>query len=126
MSVDLPHFQKGTHLSRFIEVLNRYEGELDMNTLSTILGILNERMGANRARLEATFPYTQLIQVMSRKEALLLMILSEGILVPIAVVSMIAAIKLGPVSLVATIAGTRPIFVLLYSTSLSVPGIRNF
>ena len=50
--------------------------------------------------------------------------LSEGILIPIAVTSMIAATKLGPISLVATIAGTRPIFVFLYSTILSLPRIQ--
>lgn len=66
----------------------------------------------------------QVFDAMKKREALGLMLLSEGLLVPIAVVSMIAATKLGPVSLVATIAGTRPIFVLLYSAVLSLSGVR--
>ena len=68
--------------------------------------------------------FREIRQVVRSKEALLLLLLSEGILVPIAVTSMIAATKLGPISLVATIAGTRPIFVFLYSTVLSLPSIR--
>ena len=50
--------------------------------------------------------------------------LSEGILVPLSVVLMITATSLGPVSLVATLTGTRPFFVLLYSSLLSVSGLR--
>ncbi|MDA1228855.1 MAG: DMT family transporter [Chloroflexi bacterium] len=68
--------------------------------------------------------FREIKQVVRSKEALLLLLLSEGILVPIAVTSMIAATKLGPISLVATIAGTRPIFVFFYSTVLSLPSIR--
>lgn len=30
MSVDLPHHTKGTHMSRFIEILNEYQGEMNM------------------------------------------------------------------------------------------------
>ena len=66
----------------------------------------------------------QLLKVMRQKEALLLMVVSEVILVPIAVVSMIAAIKLGPVALVATLTGTRPLFVFVFGTVLSIPRIR--
>ncbi|MCI0868240.1 MAG: DMT family transporter [Chloroflexi bacterium] len=68
--------------------------------------------------------FREIKQVVRSKEALLLLLLSEGILIPIAVTSMIAATKLGPISLVATVAGTRPIFVFLYSTVLSMPRIR--
>lgn len=68
--------------------------------------------------------FREIRQVVRSKEALLLLLLSEGILVPIAVTSMIAATKLGPISLVATIAGTRPIFVFFYSTVLSLPAIH--
>ena len=38
MSVNLPHEFKGTHMSRFIEVLNSHRGEITMRTLPTILG----------------------------------------------------------------------------------------
>ncbi len=33
MAVDLPHHFKGTHMSRFVEVLNAYRGEVTMRTL---------------------------------------------------------------------------------------------
>lgn len=68
--------------------------------------------------------FREIRQVVRSKEALLLLLISEGILIPIAVTSMIAATKLGPISLVATIAGTRPIFVFVYSIILSLPGIQ--
>ena len=33
MSVHLPHHFKGTHMSRFLEVLSKHEGEVTMRTL---------------------------------------------------------------------------------------------
>src|ERR1017187_7615994 len=33
MSVNLPHEFKGTHMSRFIEVLNEHRGEITMRTV---------------------------------------------------------------------------------------------
>ena len=57
MSVDLPHDVKGTHMSRFIEILNAYEDELGIDTLASILGTIRERLGASSARVEADFPY---------------------------------------------------------------------
>jgi len=48
----------------------------------------------------------------------------EVVLVPAAVLLMITATKLGPVSLVATVTGTRPVFILLYSTLLSLPSLK--
>jgi drug/metabolite transporter (DMT)-like permease len=67
---------------------------------------------------------THLRQTMRSREALALLLVSEVLLVPVAIVLMITATKLGPVSLVATITGTRPIFILLYSTVLSLPSLR--
>lgn len=57
MSVGLPHHFKGTHMSRFIEVLNEHRGEVTMRTLPTILCDLKERLAAETARIEARFPY---------------------------------------------------------------------
>lgn len=31
MSVNLPHHFKGTHMSRFIEILNKHRGEITVN-----------------------------------------------------------------------------------------------
>lgn len=63
-------------------------------------------------------------QAMQSKEALALLLVSEVLLVPGAIVLLITATKLGPVSSVATITGARPIFILLYSTVLSLPSLR--
>lgn len=56
-SVSLPHHFKGTHMSRFIEVLDAHRGELTMRTLPTILRAMKQRLEAESARLEVRFPY---------------------------------------------------------------------
>ena len=57
MSVGLPHDFKGTHMSRFLQVLTEHEGEFTMNTLPEILHELKERLDAKTAHLEVSFPY---------------------------------------------------------------------
>jgi GTP cyclohydrolase IB len=57
MSVNLPHHFKGTHMSRFIEVLNEHRGELTMRTLPAILDELKRRLDARSAHIEVRFPY---------------------------------------------------------------------
>jgi GTP cyclohydrolase I len=57
MSVSLPHHFKGTHMSRFIEVLNNHRGEITMRTLPQILHELKERLDAESAHIEVKFPY---------------------------------------------------------------------
>lgn len=57
MSVNLPHEFKGTHMSRFIEVLNSHRGEMTMRTLPRILAELKEKLSAESAHIEAEFPY---------------------------------------------------------------------
>jgi GTP cyclohydrolase I len=57
MSVSLPHNFRGTHMSRFVEVLNEHRGEVTMRTLPTILHELRERLEAESASIEVTFPY---------------------------------------------------------------------
>lgn len=57
MSVNLPHHFKGTHMSRFIEVLNQHHGEFTMRTLSEMLCELKQRLAAEAARIELSFPY---------------------------------------------------------------------
>ena len=57
MSVTLPRHFKGTHMSRFIEVLNDHHDEVTMRTLPAILRALKERLEADRARVEVQFPY---------------------------------------------------------------------
>lgn len=57
MAVNLPHHFKGTHMSRFIEVLNAHRGEVTLWTLPVILGDLRARLDAESARIEMSFPY---------------------------------------------------------------------
>jgi GTP cyclohydrolase I len=57
MSVNLPHHFKGTHMSRFIEILNEHRGEVTMRTVPMILRTLQTRLDAESARIEVYFPY---------------------------------------------------------------------
>ncbi|MCE1245803.1 MAG: GTP cyclohydrolase FolE2 [Firmicutes bacterium] len=57
VSVNLPHDLKGTHMSRFVEILNDHRGEMTMNTLPAILREMKERYQAQSARMEMSFPY---------------------------------------------------------------------
>jgi GTP cyclohydrolase IB len=57
LSVSLPHHFKGTHMSRFIEVLNDHRGEVTMHTVPVILADLRSRLDAESARVEVEFPY---------------------------------------------------------------------
>jgi GTP cyclohydrolase I len=57
MSVGLPHEFKGTHMSRFIEVLEEHRGEVTVRTLPRILKALRDRLKAETAHMEVVFPY---------------------------------------------------------------------
>jgi GTP cyclohydrolase I len=57
ISVNLPHQFKGTHMSRFIEVLNVHHGEFTVRTLPAMLCELKQRLSAEAARVEVAFPY---------------------------------------------------------------------
>src|SRR6478609_2432105 len=51
MSVSLPHHFKGTHMSRFLEVLAHHQGEMTMRTLPDVLHDLKERLDAESAHI---------------------------------------------------------------------------
>ncbi len=57
MFVNLPEDFKGTHMSRFIEVLNRRHGRITLNNFLTILGELKQTLNAQAAHMEMEFPY---------------------------------------------------------------------
>ena len=57
MYVDLPHHYKGTHMSRFIEVLSRHRDSISTQSIPTILSDIKERLDAASAHLELSFPY---------------------------------------------------------------------
>src|SRR5438105_514795 len=57
LSVSLPHHFKGTHMSRFVEILEKHRGELTMHTIPSLLRDMRHRLDADRARVEVRFPY---------------------------------------------------------------------
>lgn len=56
-TVSLPPGVKGTHMSRFVEVLNGVHGELSLKNLPGVLAEVQRRLGAERAQLDVRFPY---------------------------------------------------------------------
>lgn len=57
MYVNLPHRFKGTHMSRFVEILNRFHGEINLKSFHLILQEMKERLDAEAAHVEIEFPY---------------------------------------------------------------------
>ena len=57
MYVDLPHYFKGTHMSRFLEVLNEYRGEISIVNFPDILRKIKKVLNAGSASVEIEFPY---------------------------------------------------------------------
>jgi len=55
--VDLPREFKGTHMSRFVEVLTRHHSEIDIRNISNILDEIKTYLKAKTAHLELSFPY---------------------------------------------------------------------
>jgi GTP cyclohydrolase I len=57
MFVDLPHHFKGTHMSRFIEVLNAHGSGVHVENINDILHAMQKKLNAATAHLEIEFPY---------------------------------------------------------------------
>jgi GTP cyclohydrolase IB len=57
LSVGLPHESKGTHMSRFVEVIERHRGELTVNTIQSVLEDLRTTLDTESARIEVAFDY---------------------------------------------------------------------
>jgi GTP cyclohydrolase IB len=57
MYVGLPHHFKGTHMSRFVEILNAHEREISVETFKVMLGEMIERLEAESGHIEMSFPY---------------------------------------------------------------------
>lgn len=57
MYVKLPHNFKGTHMSRFIEILNRHSSDINLNTVGDILSEMKERLDSEEAFIELSFDY---------------------------------------------------------------------
>lgn len=57
MYVSLPHHQKGTHMSRFLEILNQISLPLKPGKIKEVAHTIKERLEAEQAHIELTFPY---------------------------------------------------------------------
>ena len=57
MYVNLPHRFRGTHMSRFVEILNKYRREIAIRNMGAILKDMKRSLNAESAHLEIEFPY---------------------------------------------------------------------
>jgi GTP cyclohydrolase IB len=57
MYVGLPHQFKGTHMSRFVEILNAHEREISVDTFKVMIDEMVERLEARSGHIEMNFPY---------------------------------------------------------------------
>jgi GTP cyclohydrolase I len=57
MYVDLPKQFRGTHMSRFVEILNEFRGRIGVKDVGRILEEMKRRLAASSAHLEVSFPY---------------------------------------------------------------------
>lgn len=57
MYVRLPHNFKGTHMSRFVEILNEHEYEITVESFKKMLFEVTKRLEAESGHIEMTFSY---------------------------------------------------------------------
>jgi len=57
MSIELPGEWRGTHMSRFLEILNQYRGEITYVQIERILKTMQEVFDAESAHITLAFPY---------------------------------------------------------------------
>ncbi|MBL0926466.1 MAG: GTP cyclohydrolase I FolE2 [Phycisphaerales bacterium] len=57
MYVSLPHHKKGTHMSRFLEVLNQYAHPLTPDCIPVVARAIKQKLEAETAHLTLKFPY---------------------------------------------------------------------
>ncbi len=57
MFVDLPQEARGTHMSRFIEMLHVFRNDVSLKSFSMILDEMKQQLGAKSAHIEVRFPY---------------------------------------------------------------------
>ena len=57
MYVELPHNFKGTHMSRFVEILNGHDPEISVESFKDMLTEMSTRLEARTGHIEMSFPY---------------------------------------------------------------------
>lgn len=58
LTVDLPSSFKGTHMSRFVEALENWEGRISYRAVRDLLASIRERLEARSAQVTFRFPYS--------------------------------------------------------------------
>lgn len=57
LSVSLPHHYRGTHMSRFVELLSAQEKNISLANMKNLLMLLKEKLNAEEAQANFSFPY---------------------------------------------------------------------
>jgi len=57
MYVNLPHNFKGTHMSRFVEILNKHDREISVESFKEMMSEMTTRLEAESGHIEMNFPY---------------------------------------------------------------------
>lgn len=57
MYVNLPRHFRGTHMSRFIEILDQHSRRMTLHNIGPILAEMKDKLDAKSAHLEVAFPY---------------------------------------------------------------------
>jgi len=57
MFVSLPHNFKGTHMSRFVEILNQHEYEISVESFKRMITEMTDVLDAESGHIEMRFPY---------------------------------------------------------------------
>jgi len=57
MYVNLPHDFKGTHMSRFVEILHQHEREISVESFRAMLEEMTDRLEADAGHIEMSFPF---------------------------------------------------------------------
>ncbi len=57
MYVELPHNFKGTHMSRFVEILSRHEREISVKSFRAVVQETRDHLDAGTSHIEMSFPF---------------------------------------------------------------------
>lgn len=57
MYVSLPQHLKGTHMSRFIDILNQQDKEINIDSFANMLDVTVQKLEADAAYIEMSFPF---------------------------------------------------------------------
>jgi GTP cyclohydrolase I len=72
MYVDLPREHRGTHMSRFVEVLNTYREENLVDNLENLLTMIKQKLNSQKAYIYVRFTYfVEKLAPISKKSSLL-------------------------------------------------------